>query len=174
MPPRHRRRVDLEDGHVHSQTHARLARHPGRHLEVQGTSAGRITSGDVALLTRPSVSRACTVTRTSSTPRRLEENGSCTFVGVDEVDLERACISWRSPLAGALMNAGQGASVVLRAPGGTEHLEVLEVRYERIPCEPFREPPGSENPFASRLLTMCRPWTARCRRAAVGLLGGFA
>jgi transcription elongation factor GreB len=66
------------------------------------------------------------------------------IVGLDEVDLDRNYISWRSPLARALMNAGPGDSVVLRAPAGTEHLEVLEVRYEHIPVEPFREPPGSE------------------------------
>jgi transcription elongation factor GreB len=66
------------------------------------------------------------------------------IVGLDEVDLDRQSISWRSPLARALMNAGPGDSVVLRAPGGTESLEVLEVRYERIPVEPFSEPPGSE------------------------------
>jgi transcription elongation factor GreB len=29
-------------------------------------------------------------------------------------------------------------------PGGTEYLTVLEVGYERISVEPFREPPGSE------------------------------
>jgi transcription elongation factor GreB len=67
------------------------------------------------------------------------------IVGLDEVDLDRQCISWRSPLARALMNAGPGDSVVLRAPGGTEYLEVLEVRYERIPVEPFSAPPGSES-----------------------------
>jgi transcription elongation factor GreB len=36
--------------------------------------------------------------------------------------------------------------VVLRAPGGTEQLQILEVRYERIPIEPFSEPPGAEAP----------------------------
>jgi transcription elongation factor GreB len=66
------------------------------------------------------------------------------IVGLDEVDLDRHHVSWRSPLARALMNAGPGDSVVLRAPAGTEHLEVLEVRYERIPVEPFSEPPGAE------------------------------
>jgi transcription elongation factor GreB len=35
-------------------------------------------------------------------------------------------------------------TVVLHAPGGTAYLTVLEVRYERIEVEPFREPPGSE------------------------------
>jgi transcription elongation factor GreB len=66
------------------------------------------------------------------------------IVGVDEVDLNRNHISWASPLARALMKSEAGDSVVLQAPGGTEDLDVLEVRYERIPVEPFREPPGSE------------------------------
>ena len=66
------------------------------------------------------------------------------IVGTDEVDLSRNHISWVSPLGRALMRAAAGESVVLQAPGGTEHLTLLEVRYERIPVEPFREPPGSE------------------------------
>lgn len=66
------------------------------------------------------------------------------IVGADEVDLERNHVSWMSPLARALMKSEAGDTVVLHAPGGTEQLEVLEVRYERIAVEPFREPPGSE------------------------------
>src|SRR5579871_3896695 len=66
------------------------------------------------------------------------------IVGVDEVDLNRNHISWASPLARALMKSAAGDSVVLQAPGGTEYLTVLEVSYEHIPVEPFREPPGSE------------------------------
>jgi transcription elongation factor GreB len=67
------------------------------------------------------------------------------IVGVDEVDLNRNHISWASPLARALMKSAAGDDVVLQAPGGTEELSVLEVRYERITVEPFREPPGSES-----------------------------
>jgi len=66
------------------------------------------------------------------------------IVGTDEIDLSRNHISWVSPLGRALMKLSAGDSVVLQLPGGTEHLAVLEVRYERIPVEPFREPPGSE------------------------------
>jgi transcription elongation factor GreB len=65
-------------------------------------------------------------------------------VGVDEVDLDRNHISWVSPLARALMKSAPGDRVVLHAPGITERLLILEVRYERIPVEPFREPPGAE------------------------------
>jgi transcription elongation factor GreB len=67
------------------------------------------------------------------------------IVGTDEVDLNRNHISFVSPLGRALMKAAEGDCVVLRAPGGTEELTVLEVSYERIPVEPFREPPGSES-----------------------------
>jgi len=73
------------------------------------------------------------------------------IVGTDEVDLDRNHISWVSPLGRTLMKAEAGDSVVLQAPGGTEDLTVLEVRYERIAVEPFREPPGSE--AATRGLT---------------------
>jgi len=66
------------------------------------------------------------------------------IVGTDEVDLNRNHISWVSPLGRALMKSAAGDSVVLQVPGGTEHLNVLEVRYERISVEPFREPLGSE------------------------------
>jgi transcription elongation factor GreB len=66
-------------------------------------------------------------------------------VGLDEVDLDRSHISWLSPLARALMKSGAGDRVMLRAPGGTEQLQILEVRYQRIPVEPFREPPGAES-----------------------------
>ena len=66
------------------------------------------------------------------------------IVGTDEVDLDRNHISWVSPLGRALMKAAVGDRVVLQAPGGTEYLTVLDVCYERISVEPFREPPGAE------------------------------
>ena len=43
------------------------------------------------------------------------------------------------------MKSKAGDRVVVHAPGGTEKLDVLEVRYECIPIEPFREPPGAES-----------------------------
>jgi transcription elongation factor GreB len=66
------------------------------------------------------------------------------IVGTDEIDLNRNHISWVSPLGRALMKSAAGDSVVLQLPGGTENLTVLEVCYEHISVEPFREPPGSE------------------------------
>jgi transcription elongation factor GreB len=67
------------------------------------------------------------------------------IVGADEVDLHRNYISWVSPLAKALMKSAAGDQVLLRAPGGTEKLEIVDVVYDRIEMDPFREPPGAES-----------------------------
>ncbi|MBY0495221.1 MAG: transcription elongation factor GreB [Cyanobacteria bacterium] len=67
------------------------------------------------------------------------------IVGADEVDLDRHYISWVSPLARALMKKAAGEQAILHAPGGTEHLEVLDVTYDRIPLDPFVEPPGAQS-----------------------------
>lgn len=67
------------------------------------------------------------------------------IVGQDEVDLHRNYISWVSPLARALMKSKEGDRVLLRAPGGTEQLRILDVSYDEISVDPFREPPGAES-----------------------------
>src|SRR6201994_2677271 len=65
------------------------------------------------------------------------------IVGIDEVDLERNHISWVSPLGRALMKSTADDCVVFQSPSGTTSLTVLDVSYERISVEPFREPAGS-------------------------------
>jgi transcription elongation factor GreB len=67
------------------------------------------------------------------------------IVGTDEVDLNRNHISWVSPLGRALLKSAAGDEVVLHAPGGMEYLTVLEVCYQHISVEAFREPPGAES-----------------------------
>ena len=61
--------------------------------------------------------------------RSKEGEREVTIVGVDEVDAAHGRVSWRSPVAVALIKARQGDTVVVRAPGGNEKLEILEVRY---------------------------------------------
>jgi transcription elongation factor GreB len=91
--------------------------------------------------------RAATRVFFGATVRYANASGAervVSIVGADEVDLDRNYISWLSPLARALMKSAAGDRVLLHAPGGTEELEILEVRYQRIPMEPFSEPPGAE------------------------------
>jgi transcription elongation factor GreB len=42
------------------------------------------------------------------------------------------------------MRAAEDDEVFLHAPGGTETLTVLEVRYERITVDPFHPPSASK------------------------------
>ena len=66
------------------------------------------------------------------------------IVGTDEVDLYRNHVSWNSPLGRAPTKAAPDDEVTLHAPGGDELLTVLDVSYQRIEVEPFREPTEPE------------------------------
>jgi transcription elongation factor GreB len=50
--------------------------------------------------------------------------------GEDEVDVDAGVLSWRSPIAGAMLGKGEGDAVTFEAPGGRREIEILEVRYE--------------------------------------------
>ncbi len=65
------------------------------------------------------------------------EEQTIRIVGIDETDLPHNYVSWVSPVARALIKAREGDTVHLRTPGGEEDLEILEVRYEAIPMDPF-------------------------------------
>ena len=65
----------------------------------------------------------------------LDEAGDereVTIVGVDELDAGAARVSWRSPLARALLTAKVGDTVTVRAPRGPERLEILAIRYDDL------------------------------------------
>jgi transcription elongation factor GreB len=51
------------------------------------------------------------------------------IVGVDEADLDQDLISWRSPLAAALLNKRVGEQIKLRLPVGEQQLEILRIAY---------------------------------------------
>jgi len=108
----------------------------------------RIDAAEVVDPETPRAARAAARVFFGATVRYATSAGDervVSIVGTDEVDLDRNQISWVSPLARALMKSGTGDRVLLHAPGGTEELLIVEVRYERIPVEPFREPPGAES-----------------------------
>jgi len=108
----------------------------------------RIDAAEVVDPEAPRTGRAATHVFFGATVRYATAAGTeraVSIVGVDEVDLDRNHVSWVSPLARALMKAGPGDRVVLHAPGSTEQLEILDVRYEHIPVAPFSEPPGAES-----------------------------
>lgn len=54
------------------------------------------------------------------------------IVGEDEIDSAKGKISWKSPLARALIKARDGDIVRLNTPEGTETIEILAVEYTAI------------------------------------------
>ena len=52
------------------------------------------------------------------------------IVGMDETDLDRGWISWRSPIARALLNARRGQTLRVRLPLGEEEMKIVKVHYE--------------------------------------------
>lgn len=107
----------------------------------------RIESAEVVDPEAPRSAQAASRVFFGATVRYEDADGlthQVSIVGADEVDLARKHISWVSPLGRALMKAQEGDTVVLQAPGGNTPLTVLEISYERIEVEPFREPLGAE------------------------------
>ena len=58
------------------------------------------------------------------------EDQTWRIYGEDEVDVEAGVLSWRSPLAQALMGKEEGDAVAFAAPGGRREIEVVSVCYE--------------------------------------------
>ncbi len=52
------------------------------------------------------------------------------IVGVDEIDLDRDWVSWRSPVAKALLNARLGQRVRFHVPAGEQEIEIIGICYE--------------------------------------------
>lgn len=51
------------------------------------------------------------------------------IVGVDEADIDRAEVSWLSPIARALLNKRLGQKVPFRFPSGATELEIANIAY---------------------------------------------
>ena len=51
------------------------------------------------------------------------------IVGEDEIDLKRGRISWKSPVARALLNKKVGDEVLIRKPSGDSYVEILNIAF---------------------------------------------
>jgi transcription elongation factor GreB len=106
----------------------RRLREIDRRIRYLSKSLDRAVIVDNAGKTHQRVHFGATVTVLFETGHERE----VTIVGVDELDSGDARISWRSPLARALLTASVGDSVTLRAPRGPERLEIVAVRYDEL------------------------------------------
>lgn len=58
-----------------------------------------------------------------------EEESEYQIVGEDEADVNNGKISYKSPIAHALIGKEEADEVRVRVPGGIKMLEILEIRY---------------------------------------------
>jgi len=54
------------------------------------------------------------------------------IVGSDESDVSKRKISWKSPVAKALINKKVGDWVVVKLPAGEKELEITDIRYQKL------------------------------------------
>jgi transcription elongation factor GreB len=99
-----------------------------RRIRYLSKSLDRAVVVDNAGKTHQRVHFGATVTIVSASGDARE----VTIVGVDELDSGDTRVSWRSPLARALLTAKIGDTVTLRAPRGPERLEIVAVRYDDL------------------------------------------
>ena len=87
---------------------------------------------DSAVVVEPKHQQRLTQVFFGATVTYAKADGSehtVTLVGVDEADLSSGKISWRSPIAQALMKAKVDDVVRFRTPVGIEEIEVISIRY---------------------------------------------
>jgi transcription elongation factor GreB len=58
-----------------------------------------------------------------------DEQKTVRIVGIDEAGSERNEVSWISPIAKALLKAGEGDIVEVRTPKGVDRIEILKFTY---------------------------------------------
>lgn len=51
------------------------------------------------------------------------------IVGKDEIDSTKGHVSWKSPIARAMLKSREGDEVRLQTPNGIEILEIIEIKY---------------------------------------------
>lgn len=67
-----------------------------------------------------------------------DEKRVFTIVGVDEIDTKRGLISWKSPIASALLGREVGDEVKVRTPAGDEFFEIENIEYLAIEIGGFK------------------------------------
>jgi len=94
-----------------------------RHLTKRLDSAVVVDPKQQQRLTQVFFGATVTYARTDGSEHTV------TLVGVDEADFQSGKISWRSPIAQALMKANVDDAVQVRTPAGIEEIEVVAIRY---------------------------------------------
>lgn len=118
---------DISENSEYEDAKERQAHCEGRIAEVES----RIATAEVIDITRLPVSDRVVFGATVRIENPVTGEGRVwRIVGEDESDIERAKISYKSPLAQALIGKREGDETVVPAPSGNQTWEIIEVHYK--------------------------------------------
>lgn len=117
---------DISENSEYEDAKERQAHCEGRIAEVEG----RVAAAEVIDVTRLTASDKVVfgVTVTIENAKSGEKR-TWRIVGEDEADIDRAMISFKSPLGKALIGRREGDEAVVPAPSGNQTWEIVEVQY---------------------------------------------
>lgn len=117
---------DISENSEYEDAKERQAHCEGRIAEVEG----RIATAEVIDITRlPPSDRVVFGATVRIENPATGEGRTWRIVGEDESDIERAKISYKSPLGQALIGKREGDEAVVPAPSGNQTWEIVEVVY---------------------------------------------
>jgi len=96
---------------------------------------------DLAFIVDPLSIKAETIQFGASVTFR-EENGDerkITIVGIDEINIEKGMVSWKSPIGRTLLGKTVGDFCTVKKPNGEMELEILELNYKEISIDRYKE-----------------------------------
>ncbi len=117
---------DLSENADYSAAKERQGFIEGRIQEINAKLARAQVIDPTAIKSEKIVFGATVVVLESDSDKKITYQ----IVGVDEADIKSGKVGITSPIARALIGKTEGDEVVVHAPKGEVHYEVLEVRYE--------------------------------------------
>ncbi len=132
-------RPEVVEAIAEARAHGDLKENAEYHAarEQQGFIEGRIqdleaklsNAQEIDITTLPQNGRVVFGVTVNLEDEESGEEVSYQIVGDDESDIKEGKISVNSPIARALIGKEEGEVVVVQAPAGARHFEIVEVRY---------------------------------------------
>lgn len=118
---------DISENSEYEDAKERQAHCEGRIAELEG----RVAAAEIIDVTKlPNNGRVVFGSTVKIENPNSGDARTWRIVGEDEADVDKAKISYKSPLGKALIGKNEGDEVVVPAPSGNQTWEIIEVRYQ--------------------------------------------
>lgn len=117
---------DLSENADYSAAKERQGFIEGRIQDINGKLARAQVIDPATIKTDKIVFGATVIVEEQETGKKITYQ----IVGVDEADVKSGKVGITSPIARAMLGKSEGDEVIVNAPKGTIHYDVVEIRYE--------------------------------------------